>query len=88
MLNIRSAEKRVRQIARRTAINRARKSRVRTYIRKVEDAIKKGDLDAATAALRAAEPEIMRGAQKGIMHRNTASRTVSRLNKRVASLPA
>ena len=88
MLNIRSAERRVRQIARRTAINRARKSRVRTYIRKVEDAIKKGDLDAATAALRAAEPEIMRGAQKGIMHRNTASRTVSRLNKRVASLPA
>lgn len=88
MPNIRSAEKRVRQIARRTAINRARKSRVRTFIRKVEDAIRKGDAVAATAALRAAEPEIMRGAQKGIMHRNTASRTVSRLNKRVALLPA
>ena len=86
MPNIRSAAKRVRQTARRTAVNNARRSRVRTFIRKVEEAILSGDKAAAQAALNAAEPQIVRGAQKGILHRNTASRKVSRLAKRIALL--
>jgi len=86
MPNIASSKKRVRTTAKRTAINTARKSRVRGYIRKVEDAISKGDKSAATAALKAAEPEIMRGVSKGILHKNTGSRKVSRLTKRVAKL--
>jgi small subunit ribosomal protein S20 len=83
MANTPSAEKRIRQIAKRTAVNAARKSRVRTFIRKVEDAIRAGDQAAARDALRAAQPEIMRGASKGIMHANTAARKVSRLAQRV-----
>lgn len=83
MANTPSAEKRIRQTAKRTAVNAARKSRVRTFIRKVEDAIRAGDQTAARDALRAAQPEIMRGASKGIMHANTAARKMSRLSQRV-----
>ena len=87
MPNIDSAKKRVRQIAKRTAVNHARKSRIRSITRKVEEAITAGDKAAAVAALKAAEPEIMRGASKGVLHRNTGSRKVSRLAKRAAKLP-
>ncbi len=87
MPNIASAKKRVRKIAKRTAVNHARKSRIRNFTRKVEEALAKGDRTAAEAALKAAEPEIMRGASKGVIHRNTGRRKVSRLAKRVAKLP-
>jgi small subunit ribosomal protein S20 len=86
MPNIASSKKRVRTTAKRTAVNQARKSRVRGYIRKVEEAIAKGDKAAATAALKAAEPEIMRGVTKGVLHKNTGSRKVSRLTNRVKKL--
>ena len=86
MANIQSAKKRIRQTERRTAVNRARTSRVRTYIRRVEDAIAAGDKDGATAALKAAEPEMMRGASKGAFHKNTMSRKVSRLSAQVKAL--
>lgn len=86
MANSPQARKRVRQIARRTEVNKARKSRVRTFIRKVEEAISSGDSDAAKAALKAAQPEIMRGANKGVMHKNAASRKVSRLAQRVKTM--
>ena len=76
----------VRKIARRTDVNKARRSRMRTHIRNVEEAIASGDRAAAEAALGAAEPEIIRSAQKGVMHRNTAARKVSRLTKRVRAL--
>ena len=88
MANTRSAKKMVRKIAKRTAVNRSRRSRMRTFVRKVEEAIASGDRAAATAALGAAEPEIMRAAQKGIVHKNTASRKVSRLAHRVKALNA
>lgn len=86
MPNIASAKKRVRTIAKRTAVNHSRKNRIRTATRKVEEAIVAGDKKAAQAALKAAEPEIMRGVTKGVVHKNTASRKVSRLTKRVAKL--
>jgi small subunit ribosomal protein S20 len=86
MPNIASAKKRTRTIAKRTAINHSRLSRIRTATRKVEEAIASGDHKAATAALKAAEPEIMRGVSKGVTHKNTGSRKVSRLTKRVAKL--
>lgn len=86
MANSPQARKRVRQAQRRTAINQARKSRVRTYIRKVEEAIASGDGEAAQTALRAAQPEIMRGANKGVLHKSTASRKVSRLAQRVKTM--
>lgn len=86
MANTSSAKKAARVIARRTAVNQARRSRVRTFLRKVEEAIASGDKSAASAALKAAEPEIMRAAQKGVFHRNTASRKVSRLAHRVSAL--
>lgn len=86
MPNIASSKKRVRTTAKRTAINTSRKTRVRGYIRKVEEAISSGDQKAAQAALKAAEPEIMRGVSKGILHKNTGARKVSRLSKRVAKL--
>jgi small subunit ribosomal protein S20 len=86
MANTSSARKAARQIARRTVVNSARRSRVRTFVRKVEEAIASGDRNVALAALRAAEPEIMRAAQKGQLHRNTASRKVSRLSRQVAKL--
>jgi len=86
MANTPSAKKAVRKIAKRTAVNKSRRSQMRTYIRKVEEAIASGDSAAASAALHAAEPLIMRAAQKGIVHKNTASRKVSRLTKRVSVL--
>ena len=86
MANSPQAKKRARQIERRTAVNKARKSRIRTYLRAVEEAIASGDKAAATASLRAAQPELMRGVTKGIFHKNTASRKVSRLASRVKDL--
>lgn len=86
MANTSSAKKATRVSARRTLINQARKSRVRGFMRNVEEAISKGDKQAAEAALRAAEPEIMRGAQKGVLHKNAASRKVSRLTKRIRAI--
>lgn len=86
MPNIDSAKKRVRQNAKRTAINHARKNRIRSLARKVEEAIATGDKAAALAALDAVEPELIRGASKGVMHKNTARRRVSRLTKRAAKL--
>jgi small subunit ribosomal protein S20 len=86
MANTPSAKKAVRKIARRTSINRSRRSQMRTYMRKVEEAIASGDSVAATAALQAAEPLVMRAAQKGIIHKNTAARKVSRLTRRVKTL--
>jgi small subunit ribosomal protein S20 len=88
MANTTSAKKATRKIARRTAVNRSRRSQVRTYIRKVEEAIASGDAAAAQAALRDAEPLLMRAAQKGVVHKNTASRKVSRLSARVSSIGA
>lgn len=88
MANSPQAKKRVRQIAKRTAVNKARRSRVRTFIRKVEEAIATGDQGQALAALKMAQPEIMRGATKGVLHRNTASRKISRLHSRIAKLSA
>ena len=86
MANIRSAKKRIRQTARKTVVNRNRISRIRTFVKKVESAIATGDRDAANAALREAQPEIMRGATKGVLARNTASRKISRLNARIKAL--
>ena len=86
MANTRSARKATRVIARRTEVNKARRSRMRTMITKVEEAIAAGDRSKAQAALKQAEPVIMRAAQKGVVHRNTASRKVSRLTDRVAKL--
>ena len=86
MANTPSAKKRVRQIARRTEVNTKRRSRIRTFVRKVEEAIAKGDREAAQSALSAAQPEIMRGAGKGVLHRNTASRKISRLHQRVKAM--
>ncbi len=86
MANSAQAKKRVRQTARKTAVNRNRRSRIRNYVKKVEEAIASGDKAAAEQALRDAQPEIMRGASKGILHRNTASRKVSRLSHRVSAL--
>lgn len=76
----------VRKIARRTEVNRARRSRMRTFIRQVEEAIATGDAAASKAALQAAQPEIMRAAGRGILHKNTASRKVSRLSSRIKAL--
>jgi small subunit ribosomal protein S20 len=88
MANTPSAKKATRKIARRTAVNKNRRSRVRTYVRKVEEALASGDKAAAEAALRAAQPELMRAAGKGVMHRNTAARKVSRLSRRLKTLGA
>ena len=88
MANTVSAKKMTRRIEKRTAINRSRRSRVRTFVRKVEEAIATGNQAAAAEALRAAEPEMMRAAQKGIFHKNHASRKVSRLAHRISTLGA
>lgn len=88
MANTASAKKAIRKMERRTEVNRARRSRIRTFIRKVEEAIESGDQSAAALALKAAQPEIMRGAQKGIFHSNVASRKISRLSKRIKTLSA
>jgi small subunit ribosomal protein S20 len=86
MANTTSAKKAVRQEARRTAVNKNRRSRMRTFVKKVEAAITEGDQKVAADALRAAEPEVMRAAQKGIMHKKTASRKISRLSAAVKAL--
>lgn len=86
MANTASAKKATRVIARRSAVNRARHSRVKSYLRKVEDAIDAGNREEAAAALQAAQPEIMRAAQKNVLHKNTASRKVSRLAQRIKAL--
>src|SRR5262249_58195519 len=86
MANTKSAKKATRKIERRTEVNKARRSRMRSFVRKVEEAIGTGDKNAALAALRSAEPQIMRAAQKGVVARNTASRKVSRLSHRIAKL--
>ncbi len=86
MANTPQSKKRARQNEARFAVNKARRSRIRTYLRKVEEAIASGDKAAAEAALRAAQPEIMRGVTKGVLHKNTASRKVSRLSGRVNAI--
>jgi small subunit ribosomal protein S20 len=86
MAHHKSAKKRIRQTERRTDVNDARTSRVRTFVKKVETAIASGDKAAAASALRAAEPELQRGVTKGVVHRNAASRKVSRLSKRIKAL--
>jgi small subunit ribosomal protein S20 len=83
MANTSSAKKAARQALRRADVNKNRKSRVRTFVRKVEEALASGDAAAAQAALKAAEPELMRAAQKGVLHKRTASNKVSRLAARV-----
>jgi small subunit ribosomal protein S20 len=86
MANTAQSAKRARQSERRQDINKMRKSRIRTFLRKVEEAIASGDKDAAAAALKAAQPELMRGVTKGLFHKNTASRKVSRLAARVKAV--
>lgn len=88
MANTRSAKKMVRKIAARTEVNKVRRSRMRGFVRKVEEAIASGDQDAAKTALGNAEPEIMRCVTKGVLAKNTASRKVSRLAKRVNAMKA
>jgi small subunit ribosomal protein S20 len=86
MANTKSARKAARVIARRTQVNKARRTGMRSTVRKVEEAIKSGDRAAALTALKAAEPHMMRAAQKGVMHKKTASRKVSRLTHQIAKL--
>ena len=80
------AKKRTRQIKKHTQINRMRRNRVRTFMRLVEDALQEGDKAAAMEALRLLQPEIMRGVTKGIFHKNTASRHISRINNRIRAI--
>jgi small subunit ribosomal protein S20 len=82
----RSAEKRLRQTEKRTAINRSRLSRVRTFVKKVETAIETGDKEAAQSAFQVAQPEMHRAITKGVMHRNTVARKLSRLAHRISTL--
>jgi small subunit ribosomal protein S20 len=86
MANTKSAKKATRQIARRTAINKSRRTRVRSAVRKVEEAISSGNRAAAASAMAEAEPALIRASQKGIVHRNAAQRKVSRLAHRIAKL--
>ncbi|WP_448203707.1 30S ribosomal protein S20 [Azospirillum sp. sgz302134] len=86
MANHKSAEKRIRQTARRTEINRNRVSRIRTFVKKVETAIESGNKAEAAEAFKAAQPELMRGASKGVLHKNTVSRKLSRLSARINAL--
>ena len=88
MANTNSAKKAVRKIATRTTVNRTRRSRMRTFVRKVEEAILSGDAAVAAQALHDAVPVMMRAAQRGVLHKNTASRKVSRLTARVKALSA
>jgi small subunit ribosomal protein S20 len=88
MANTSSAKKATRKIASRTATNKNRRSRVRTFVRKVEEALASGDKTAAEAAFHAAQPELMRAVTKGVIHKNTASRKVSRLAQRLKTLSA
>ena len=86
MANSPQAQKRARQNERREAINKARRSRIRTYLRKVEEATAGGDQAVATAALKEAQPELMRGVSRGILHKNTVARKMSRLSRRVKAM--
>jgi small subunit ribosomal protein S20 len=86
MANTPQAKKRIRRNERRTEINGARVSRIRTFIKKVESALTEGNKDAAVAALAAAQPELARGVSKGVLHKNTASRKFARLTKRITAL--
>ncbi|MCP4935887.1 MAG: 30S ribosomal protein S20 [bacterium] len=86
MANTKSAKKAVRVIARRTAINKTRRTRMKTFLRRVEEAIAGGNQEEASNALRAAQPEVMRIVRFGILHKNTASRKISRLHARVKAL--
>lgn len=88
MANSPQAKKRARQIERRTAVNKSRRTRIRGFLRKVEEAITGGDQAVASEALKAAQPEIMRGVTKGVWHKKTASRKVSRLSARVKAMSA
>jgi small subunit ribosomal protein S20 len=88
MANSPSSKKRAEQAERRTAVNRARRSRMRTFVRRVEEAIAAGEQAAAAEALRLAQPEIMRSVSRGVIHKNTASRKISRLAGRVKALGA
>lgn len=88
MANTTSAKKATRKIAARTEVNKSRRTRVRGFIRKVEEAIASGDQKAASEALRAAQPELMRAASRGVMHANTVSRKISRLSARVKAVSA
>ena len=88
MANTPQSKKRARQSEARFEVNKARRSRIRTYLRKVEEAIASGNADAAKAALLAAQPELARGVTKGVLHKNTASRKMSRLASRVKALNA
>ncbi|MEM1235536.1 MAG: 30S ribosomal protein S20 [Pseudomonadota bacterium] len=86
MANTPQSKKRARQNEARAAVNKARRSRIRTYLRKVEEAIASGDSAAAKDALKTAQPELMRGVTKGVYHKNTAARKISRLAARVKAL--
>lgn len=86
MANTPQSKKRARQNEARYAVNKARRSRIRTFLRKVEEAIASGDQTAAAAALRVAQPEMARGITKGVVHKNTVARKMSRLSSRVKSL--
>jgi small subunit ribosomal protein S20 len=88
MANTAQSKKRARQSEARYAVNKARRSRIRTYLRKVEEAIASGDQAAAAAALTAAQPELARGVSKGILHKNTVARKMSRLSSRVKAVAA
>ena len=88
MANTPSAKKAARKIARRTAVNKSRRSRVRTFLRKVEEAIASGDQTAAAEALKNAQPELARGVTKGVLHKNTVARKMSRLASRVKAVAA
>lgn len=86
MANTPQARKRIRRNDRRAAINGARVSRIRTFVKQAETALASGDKDQATAALQRVQPELARGVSKGVLHKNTASRKLSRLTKRLAAL--
>ncbi len=86
MANTPQSKKRARQTERRTAVNKARRSRIRTFVRKVEEAILSGDQVAAAEALKNAQPEMIRGVTKGVIHKNTVARKISRLSARVKAL--
>ena len=88
MANTPQSKKRARQAERRYAVNKARRSRIRTFLRKVEEAIASGDQTAAAEALKTAQPELMRGVTTGVMHKNTVARKMSRLSSRVKALKA
>ena len=88
MANTSSGKKAARKMVRRAAVNKNRRSRVRTYVRQVEEALASGDKVAAEAAFKAVQPELMRAATKGVLHKNTASRKVSRLAQRLKTLSA